>query len=459
MNNISRFPELTERTSLGYSGLHTLGTNIALIPLGMITSIFIARLLGPGGKGCYDLILATTTLLGVFLGFSLPSGVTYVVARKKEAQRSLGLVLILFALLQGVVALMILKVVKLGGYQKLLLPERIEDQTIMAIAASLIFASFISYWRAMLVGQQQVVQVNRYELATRTVFAVFLLGVVGAVLILGYQVAAIDVVWLGVIVSIFANLIFLRALWPRLRSEGSCTPMRELLLFSLPCYLGNVAQFLNYRLDVFIVNFFVGVEGVGLYVLAVSVVQLIWLISNSAATILLPKVASSEKTSRDNDVITAQMTRVTFWLSCVSGMFLAILANYMIPLFYGELFRGSVTPLLWLLPGVIAFSLVNVLASYIAGIGKPQINLYISLAGLLITVSLNLLLIPSLNILGAAIASTISYSVSAILTIWFFLQQSHLNLKDILFISSEDIDLISSLMDRLHRRIHSKIAG
>ena len=61
--------------------LHTLGTNLLLIPIGIASSILIARTIGPAGKGAFDLIIATSTLLLTALGLSLPTGITYEVAR------------------------------------------------------------------------------------------------------------------------------------------------------------------------------------------------------------------------------------------------------------------------------------------------------------------------------------------------------------------------------------------
>jgi len=61
----------------------------------------------------------------------------------------------------------------------------------------------------------------------------------------------------------------------------------------------NVAQFLNYKLDVFVVGFFAGTASVGRYTLAVSLAQLLWLMSNSVASVLLPKVAASTASSDD----------------------------------------------------------------------------------------------------------------------------------------------------------------
>jgi O-antigen/teichoic acid export membrane protein len=207
------------------------------------------------------------------------------------------------------------------------------------------------------------------------------------------------------------------------------------------------------------VSFFIGVEGVGLYTLAVNLAQLIWLISQSAATVLLPRIAASPESALENAARTAQITRLILWISLVLALALLLGAHLIVPLMYGKAFSRSIAPLLWLLPGIVAFSTVNVLASYLAGIGQPRINLFVALIGLSFTITLDFLLIPRFNITGAAIASSVSYSMSAVLTIWFFQQQSGRCLRDILLVTSEDISLAISLWRGIYQRLRLQKAG
>jgi O-antigen/teichoic acid export membrane protein len=123
-------------------------------------------------------------------------------------------------------------------------------------------------------------------------------------------------------------------------------------------------------------------------------------------------------------------------------------------LIFGAAFRPSVTPLLWLLPGIVAFSVANVIASYFAGIGKPRLNFYVALAGLAVTVLFDLLLIPALGIAGAAIASTLSYSASTAVIIWLFVRESSLPVRRVLVPTRADFALGISLLRSLLQRQH-----
>ncbi|HKY29643.1 MAG TPA: hypothetical protein VJM12_17015, partial [Pyrinomonadaceae bacterium] len=103
--------------------LHAFGVNIILLPLGIATSVLIARSVGPTGKGSFDLIIATAALLGMFLSLSLPPGITYVVAQGKVSSNVLAWHLALVTILQALVALVIVSLLQLTGYSDIFLPN------------------------------------------------------------------------------------------------------------------------------------------------------------------------------------------------------------------------------------------------------------------------------------------------------------------------------------------------
>jgi len=59
---------------------------------------------------------------------------------------------------------------------------------------------------------------------------------------------------------------------------------------------------------------------------------------------------------------------------------------------------------------LVSMSLVfQVLNANLAGKGKPLIALWVFVVALLVNISLNILLVPSKGVIGAALASTVSY--------------------------------------------------
>lgn len=422
--------------------VHAFGVNIFLLPLGIATSVLIARTVGPTGKGSLDLIIATAALLAMALSMSLPQGVTFVVAQGKVAANVIASQLIFVSMLQACVALVLLVLLSFTSYFQLFLPNW--GLWILGGVVLYVWVDLITkFWAAILIGQQQIAIVNNTEFVGRVTqfVSVFLLG--GALYLAGKQLSVGFLFLVALSASVLISVLLLASLGFKFQLSRDLSGLKGALAFAVPCYAANLAQFLNYKLDVFVVGFFAGAASVGRYTLAVSLGQLLWLMSNSVASVLLPKVAAS---TDDGGSIrhTAMVTRLSLWATALCGLALAVLATQAIPLLYGEAFRPSIMALIWLLPGIVVFSAANVLAAYIAGIGKPRLNLIVSGVSLIVTIGLDLALIPNLNIVGAAIASTVSYSLSALLLIVFFIRETGASVREVLLPTSGDVRMLVS---------------
>lgn len=458
MNNSPSRPEqiiLQAPPPLWVAGLHTLGANVLAIALGLLSNVALARLLGPSGKGVYDLALAAAALAGIVLGLSLPSGVIYVAAREKLNLRILATQLAAVVLVQGLLAAFFLSVIQPASWAVALLPPELGRAAIVLIALTLIFTEYANYWRALLLGRQEIMIANRRDLAARAIHLALLLAAITAAFFAALTVTAALLLWLNLAVMFLRSAIFLQALRKPWRASHGSSGFKQMLQYALPCYFSNLTQFLNYRLDVFLVSFFVGSAAVGWYVLAASMAQLLWQFSNAAATVLMPRIAASSHEREQHAERTAQVTRLVFWLSLCLGLVLLSMVRPLVILLYGEAFRPSLAPIFWLMPGVVVFSIANVLASYLAGIGRPQLNLLVSLAGLVVTLALDLLLIPRWNIVGAAIASSASYFTSAVVIIVLFRRESGARLRDLLLPQREDFARLRALAAKLFQTAHS----
>jgi O-antigen/teichoic acid export membrane protein len=433
--------------------LHSLGTNAVSLPLGILLSIFLARLLGPEGKGGYDLFIATSGLLIMILGFSLTSGITYVSALSVTLHRNMVRWLIIVGAIQGLLVLPLLILTKRWGFILAFLPQVTRGNIIPLCAVYVFLTILAGYWRAILTGRQEIIATNYILLLNKIIDIALIIGLFALLHLVGRPFDLTLLVGVLLISSFISNLLFLRRLRVSLTWSSQGIPgFRSIVEYSTPCYIGNLVQFLNYRLDTFLVSALIHQEAVGLYVLAANLSQLLWLIPAAVSTALLPKVAGQQELTSTNIDLSILATRLCFWTCLIAGSIFSLLIIYVLPLVYGEAFRRSVAAFLCLMPGVIIIAPAFILASYFAGKGKPQINLFVSIAGLLATISLDLLLIPRYHIIGAALASTVSYSVSAILTILYFTRKCSLRVQNAILITSEDIRFIRSFFRTFFKR-------
>ena len=430
--------------------LYAFGASLVLMPLSLANGVLIARTVGPVGKGAFDLILATGGLLVMILGFSLGPGITYVVAKGKTNLRALTSRVLLVAGAQTVATLMVLVLISNTKYSANFLPSGVGRWLLLGTTLYVLLELLTANWKAMLVGRQEIVRVNNAEMLGRILQFLLFFGIAASLAAGGGRISVAVLFAIAVIVSAFINLNLLFKLRTAFKETAGANTFRDAVGFALPCYLGNLTQFLNYRLDVFIVSFFAGYASVGRYTLAVGLGQLIWMLSNAAATVLLPKIAAGEHDDRAAHVM--RVNRLALAASFAGASALGIAATQLIPLLYGEAFRSSIDALLWILPGIVAFSIVNVLAAYLAGIGKPRLNLIVSTISLAATISLDLVLIPRFDIVGAAIASSVSYILSAVITVAFFIKETNTSLRDLLLLTSSDVKSVLALTAPLLRR-------
>ena len=131
---------------------------------------------------------------------------------------------------------------------------------------------------------------------------------------------------------------------------------------------------------------------------------------------------------------------------------LAVVVLPLLRLLYGPAFVDAAVPVWLLLPGVVALGAGGVLASHIAGLGRPGLNLISSSVGLIVTLGLDLLLIPLAGMAGAALASTAAYASVAGLTAWFFSRSTGVPIADVVVVERSDLT-------RLASRIRATIAG
>jgi O-antigen/teichoic acid export membrane protein len=111
---------------------------------------------------------------------------------------------------------------------------------------------------------------------------------------------------------------------------------------------------------------------------------------------------------------TVVLLRLSFIFAVVAALVMYFLVPYLVPPIFGDDYIPSIRILQLILPGIIMVVIFRILSGHIAGLGKPEIALYIFLPALAINVLLNLLWIPHYGGRGAAMATNVSYTVGSI---------------------------------------------
>jgi len=228
----------------------------------------------------------------------------------------------------------------------------------------------------------------------------------------------------AVIVMVLAPLVYV-SFHP---SRFSFEMFKKAFVFGGQISLSTIARLLNLRLDQAILAFMVGADHVGLYVVAVVFAERLRLLPGSISSAFLPRLAN-ELSERQLQV--PRVYRYTVIISVVSMLAAAVLGAPAILLFFGREYTGAIVSFLCLLPGITVLGGSSILDSDMAAREKPKYSVVTGYTTLAVNVMLNLVLIPHLGIVGAAIASSISYSLAGVFWLTFFRHESKLPLSEL----------------------------
>lgn len=383
--------------------LHTLVTRVGLVVVGLITSVLVARALGPEGRGLY-IVAITIGAVGVQLGnVGLAAANTYHVAR----DRSLAAVLVG----NSIAASLVIGGLGAGGLAVLFLAR----PTIAPLRGVLLYLALASVpvgllsllLQKLLIGLDRIRQANQIDLGGR------LLGTVALVLLLVGERVSVESLFLamflvGPVVLIWI-VVRLRGLVPESpRFDRSI--LRESLGYGSKAWLVSLFSFLVIRSDLVMVQYLRGAGETGQYSIAVTLADFAYLLPLVVGTVLFPKLSAMDDVE--------ERWRLAKRWAAVVGATMAIgvttapfLAASVIRLAYGPEFEPAVPALLWLLPGILFLGIETVIAQFLAASGMPR-TLPLAWGGaLVLNVGLNVTLLPQLGFVGAGVSSTISYGV------------------------------------------------
>lgn len=412
----------------------------------LVTEVLYARLLGPAARGTIGLALmsiAFGTLLG---GLGGEGSIVYWASRFKNNQSS-WLSAIFFSGGLGCVA---------SGAFWWWIFWRLHPAFLRGLSApsarvvlvSISAAVLFSYAMALASGTEQ------FRLRSACAFLRQVIGVSSFLALIALAGRSVEAaLWgnfAGLLVGAFAALALM---WQSLRTffrfPGFAQHLKPTMTYGIRGQLGNLATFFSYRLDVFIVFFFLGPAQLGLYAVGVAVSEGLWQIPNAVSSAVFPRTGRT--VHQDATQFNCFVMRQVFLITALCAALVAFASPLAVPILFGSRFRPSVAVIWWILPGTVALSLAKVACSDLAGRGK---NGYSSVSAFIcfgVTALLDWRLIPRLGILGASLASSISYTVDAVIILSALRYELRVSWKSLLVPARSDFEAYRQLWLRSRR--------
>jgi O-antigen/teichoic acid export membrane protein len=440
-------PRSPQQHSFAAEIFTVMGGKVFMVVVGFLSTIVVSRQLGPEGKGVFAALLIFPLLFVSLAEMGIRQATVHHLGKNEYADRNIVGMTYCF--------LLIFSSLGIGICAWLYWQFANPNFTTTMIGLALLYIPLyliVSYSSGILLGKGAIAQFNRVQcvpIFLRLLFLVLLVwwlqaDVVGAIAaaILALALNAIYTLWLAsryVPVRVGFN--------PKIARE-----MLGLgLVYALALFIINV----NYKIDVLLLERLSSAVEIGQYNTGVVITELIWQLPGALGVVVFSRSANVNNSIADRLAFThkiAQLLRITLAISIVAAILLSAIAPILIPLLYGDAFQPSVRVLQLLMPGVVILTIFKVLNMDLAGKGKPAVALAVFAPSAVLNVGLNLAWIPRYGANGAAIASTISYSISAIVFMFVYAHLNQITIAQLLRYQKSDFSLLTQLIARFKPR-------
>jgi O-antigen/teichoic acid export membrane protein len=382
----------------------TFATRVAMVVGSFGASIVVARWLSARGLGELSVINVTISLAVQIASIGLPSAIAYHVSKDREVRVTASGNALLFGIVAGIAASLV--TIGLSFAAPNLFGS--VSPTLFAIAAiSIPFTLLMLLGYHVLLALEKPVLFNLLDVAAPLLMlfnAVLVLVVMrsGLVMLVAFNTAA------NCLIGCAAVVIVARKLWqqsgkPQWRIDP--TLFQRMFGTGIKFYIAIVAGLIIVRADLLIVNHFRGRAEAGVYAVASQLANLLMVLPAVIVTILFPKVAASDDKQGVLAMRVTRHTSLVMFIVCAATVPIA----FALPIVYGSAFSDSTIQLLILLPGLYFLSVQSVMAQQFLAWGVPATISVFWILTAVLSVTLNLILVPKFGARAAAVDSTISY--------------------------------------------------
>lgn len=383
--------------------------NGSTLGLGLLTSVMVARGLGPEGRGTLAAAMLWPGLLTYAISLGVGPAALYHAAQPDSNPRDTFNTAARLALVQSALGM---------AAGLLLLPRVLHEPGAEMLSVSRIYLFVIPFslltqyacfvLQAML--RFQALNLVRLLIPTGYLAGASILWMVGSL-----SVRSVIVLHLALnVASLVAAIGSLAREGIRIRiGEGSRAIAQRLLGYGLRAHIGTVSQLLNLRLDQALIAALLPIEQLGLYASAVSAASVGQIVSTAIRMIGTARIARTPPAQRVETL--GLYFRMSLIVSAVVCALLASAMPVLLPVVFGHEFAGATPVAIILVGGSFFYGAQDVLAGGAHACGEPWVVSRAAIVGLFVTIPLLMLLLPVFGVVGAALASLCAYAVQTVL--------------------------------------------
>lgn len=427
-----------------------------LLILSFVTGIFVARTLGPDGKGIVTLVAALVNLLAVVATIGLPTAALYLYKRKGYAVGELvGSSLLLYVVLVVAIAL-VLFVLPTAALNNLVGASGTFEMQPLWLWLSLgtvLCMLLAAFGHNILVVDDRMRLYAFLNIGSQLV-SVFLMWML--VIVFGFGIS-------GALAAIFGAQLFaalglfywLKAMGDKGQLRMSWRVLREMLRSGIGPYITSLIANIFKRGETILLAFLLSIQFIGYYGVAMTVYELMVDLPRS---VVLPMVGRLADPKNPRAIETANRNiRMQIAVMFVPVLVLAVVAPFVVPLAYGQRFAPAGIFLAGLLPGVLFRTVHLSVSAYFVSVGRMEATVPSVTTAAVVNLGLDLVLVPNLGLTGVAISNVIAEILMALVSLVVFLRATRGRWEDVFPPRRSDLGLMYHLAGTLIGRLSNAV--
>lgn len=193
----------------------------------------------------------------------------------------------------------------------------------------------------------------------------------------------------------------------------------EMARYGFRIYVATLVALLVIRVDVLMVNAYLGAREAGLYSVTAALVEGMYLLPTVIGLNLFARVSRGAPDQMSAEVF--RSVAVLYGLLCLVSV---PLAGPAIRLLFGAPFDPATELYYWIVPGAFSLGMLTILSNHFAGRGFPLEAMLIWFVGLAINLAINIAFLADEGTYIASLSSSIAYTFLLFLHLRLFARQS-----------------------------------
>lgn len=405
----------------------TFMTQVAMVPLALASGIILARALQPAAKGVYTTATTTATIVLMLGSLGVNKAMTYRLAKAGTTDpATVHRTGFLVSLVNGVFVTAVMVVLAIAVGDRLF--AGVPTGVLIAAAPICLLTLVRGAWEGALRGEQRNQAVNGMSLVQS---ATFVAAVSCIALIWHLSAESAVALRVGALAASAAFALWQLGLGKALtRGRFDRRIALSLVAFGVPYAVVTMAQNISYRFDILLVQGFEGSSAAGIYSITTALTEMMWYLPLAVGYVVFPRAAASRREDAAGEA--AALSRWTLAAIIGAVAVVAVITRPLITTMFGEAYAPAVDSTRLILLGTVTNVWYLILGSYLIGQGRLRAVALTTVLGVVVNLGCNLVLIPSFGIEGAAVSSSISYTLTGLLVLVVFVRQSEIPLKSVL---------------------------